>query len=206
MNIFELVKDAVPTWQAATHYGLTVTRNRMTCCPFHNDRHPSMKLNDSYYYCFGCGAHGDVIDLVARLFGLGNYDAAQKLMVDFGLNPDKPPAAAALKKQQYQIVKAIRQDELYCQQILCNYLHLLKDWRVRYAPSASDKLWDDRFVEASQMYDRVAYMLDYLIESDPEERNKAVKILLQDDTISRLDERMAQLKKEEDYGELQKAA
>lgn len=48
MNIFELVKDAVPTWQAATHYGLTVTRNHMTCCPFHNDRHPSMKLNDSY--------------------------------------------------------------------------------------------------------------------------------------------------------------
>ncbi len=56
------------------------------------------------------------------------------------------------------------------------------------------------------MYDRVAYMLDYLIESDPEERNKAVKILLQDDTISRLDERMAQLKKEADYGESQKAA
>jgi len=165
-----------------------------------------MKLNDRYYYCFGCGAHGDVIDLVARLFGLGNYDAAQNPVVDCGLNPDKPPAAAALKKQQYQIIRSIRHDEMYRQQVLCNYLYLLKDWRVRYAPSASDEQWDDRFVEASQMYDRVAYMLDYLIESDPEERNKAVKILLQDDTISRLDERMAQLKKEEDYGESRKAA
>lgn len=147
-----------------------------------------------------------MIDLVARLFGLSNYDAAQKLVVDFGLNPDKPPTAAALKKQQYQIVKALRQDEMHCQQVLCNYLHLLKDWRVRYAPSVLDELWDDKFVEASQMYDCVAYMLDFLIESNPEERTKAVKILLQNGTISRLDERMAQLKKEADYGESRKAA
>ena len=33
----------------------------MVCCPFHNDRTPSMKV-DSRFYCFGCGASGDVID------------------------------------------------------------------------------------------------------------------------------------------------
>ena len=43
-------------------------RRSMVCCPFHSDNAPSMKLNDTYYYCFGCGATGDVIDLTAKLF------------------------------------------------------------------------------------------------------------------------------------------
>ena len=42
----------------------------MVCCPFHNDRTPSMKV-DSRFYCFGCGASGDVIDFSALLHGLG---------------------------------------------------------------------------------------------------------------------------------------
>ena len=69
MNLFESVKAAVTVRQAAEHYGLEVGRNGMTRCPFHDDRHPSLKLNESYFYCFGCGATGDVIDFVARLFG-----------------------------------------------------------------------------------------------------------------------------------------
>ena len=63
-----------------------------------------MKLNERYFYCFGCGATGDVIDLVARLFDLSSYEAAQKLAQDFGIGPDKPPAAAALPKQTGQAV------------------------------------------------------------------------------------------------------
>ena len=90
MNLFESVKAAVTVRQAAEHYGLEVNRGNMVCCPFHNDRIPSMKLNEDYFYCFGCGAHGDVIDLVARLFNLSSYDSAKKLAYDFGIDPDKP--------------------------------------------------------------------------------------------------------------------
>ena len=39
-----------------------------------------------------------MIDLVARLFNLSNYEAAQKLAYDFGIDPDKPPVAAILRK------------------------------------------------------------------------------------------------------------
>ena len=46
MTIYETIKAAVPVRQAAEHYGLKVNRNGMACCPFHNDRHPSMKLNE----------------------------------------------------------------------------------------------------------------------------------------------------------------
>ena len=76
MNLFEAVKAAVTPRMAAERYGLPVRQGNMVCCPFHNDRTPSMKLNEEYFYCFGCGAHGDVIDLAARLFGLSGYDAA----------------------------------------------------------------------------------------------------------------------------------
>ena len=85
MNLFESVKAAVTVRQAAEHYGLEVNLGNMVCCPFHNDRIPSMKLNEDYFYCFGCGVHGDVIDLVARLFNLSSYDAAKKLAYDFGI-------------------------------------------------------------------------------------------------------------------------
>ena len=99
MNLFESVKAAVTVRQAVEHYGLEVNRGNMVCCPFHNDRTPSMKLNEDYFYCFGCGAHGDVIDLVARLFNLSSYDVAKKLAYDFGIDPDKPPSAAALRQR-----------------------------------------------------------------------------------------------------------
>ena len=98
MTWFELIKQVVRVPEAAAYYGLQVNRNGMACCPFHDDRHPSMKLNERYFYCFGCGATGDVIDLVAKLFGLSSYEVAKTLAHDFAIDPDKPPAAIALPK------------------------------------------------------------------------------------------------------------
>lgn len=45
MSIYEFVKANVTVPQAAEHYGVEVQRNGMCRCPFHDDRHPSMKLN-----------------------------------------------------------------------------------------------------------------------------------------------------------------
>ena len=87
LNLFELVKVSVTVTQAAETYGCQVGRGGMMRCPFHEDRHPSMKLNANYFYCFGCGATGDVIDFVARLFGLSSCEAAKKLAYDFGIGP-----------------------------------------------------------------------------------------------------------------------
>ena len=51
MTIYETIKAAISIKQAAEHYGLNVNRNGMACCPFHNDRHPSLKLNEDYFFC-----------------------------------------------------------------------------------------------------------------------------------------------------------
>ena len=162
MNLFETVKSAVTVKQAAEYYGYKVNRSGMICCPFHDDRHPSMKLNKDYFYCFGCGATGDVIDFVARLFGLSSYEAAKKLAYDFGINPDNPPVAMALKKP-YPLARVFRNDEMYCQRVLCDYLHLLERWKIEYAPQSPEDNLDDRFVEAGQMLEYVEYLLDVLI-------------------------------------------
>ena len=45
MNLFETVKSAVTVKQAAEYYGCKVNRGDMICCPFHDDRHPSMKVD-----------------------------------------------------------------------------------------------------------------------------------------------------------------
>lgn len=195
MGIFEIVKATVNLREAADYYGLKQNKNHMVCCPFHNDRHPSMKLNEDYFYCFGCGATGDVIELVSRLFGLSAYEAAQKLAYDFGIDPDKPPAVAALQKPKYQLVKAFREDELYCQRVLCDYLHLLEDWKVRYAPTSPEDELDDRFVEACQMMDYIEHLLDFFTVAELEQRVMAVDKLLKDELAVELEKRMKRLKK-----------
>ena len=193
MNLFESVKAAVTVRQAAEHYGLKVG---MACCPFHNDHTPSMKLNEDYFYCFGCGATGDVIDFVARLFNLSNYGAAQKPAYDFGIDPDKPPAAAALRKPKYPQAKAFQKEELHCRRVLCDYLHLLENWKVQYAPKTPEDTMDDRFVEACQMLDYIEDLADILTFGALEVRVKTVDMLQKDGMIDRLEERLKRLKKE----------
>ena len=134
MNVFEVVKASVSVPDAAKMYGIQAYRHSMAKCPFHDDRHPSLKLNRDFYYCFGCGATGDVIDFVSRLYGLSAFDTAKKIASDFGLDPGKPPSAAALVKPRHPMISAFREDERYCHRVLCDYLHLLEDWKVRYAP------------------------------------------------------------------------
>ena len=198
MNLFESVKAAATVRQAAEHYGLKIGQGNMVCCPFHADRTPSMKLNEDYFYCFGCGTSGDVIDLVAKLFNLSSYDAAKKLAYDFGIDPDKPPAAAALRKPKYPLAKAFQREELHCQRVLCDYLQLLERWKVQCAPKTPEDTIDDCFVEACQMLDYIEDLADILTFAELEVRVKNVDMLQKDGMIDRLEERLKRTEKEVD--------
>ncbi len=190
--LFQNVKAVVTIRMAAERYGLTVRRNHMTCCPFHHDRHPSMKLNENYFYCFGCGAHGDVIDFVARFFHLTSYEAARKLEHDFSVDPEKPPATAARQKPQRTVCPQVQR----CQQVLCAYLHLLECWKVQYAPLSPDDPLDDHFVEACQMLDSISYLADILSLAPLEVRTSTVDELCKDGAMDKLEERLQRLQKE----------
>ena len=190
MNLFETVKASVSVPDVAKMYGLQPNHHDMVRCPFHDDRHPSLKLNEDYFYCFGCGSTGDVIDLTGRLFVLSPYEAARKLAVDFGIDPDKPSPAAALAKPKHPMISAFRDDERYCQRVLCDYMHLLEDWKVRFAPVSMGEEPDDRFVEACQMLDYVEYLADILTVGDLELRTATVKDLMKDGMIGGLEEKV----------------
>ena len=129
-----------------------------------------MKLNRDYFYCFGCGATGDVIDFVARLFGLSSYEAAKKLAYDFGIDPDKPPAAVALNKP-YPLARGpsgmTRCTASGCCAIICT---CWKRWKVEYAPQSPEDELDDRFAEACHMIEYVDHLLDVLMFAELEQR------------------------------------
>ncbi|MDY6181510.1 MAG: CHC2 zinc finger domain-containing protein [Candidatus Faecousia sp.] len=191
MNQFESVRAAVPLRDAAKHYGLTVSRNGMTCCPFHEDRHPSLKMNEDYFFCFGCGASGDVIDFTARLFGISFKDAATKLAADFGISAET--------KQVFIRQNPSRLEELRCRRALTAYLHLLKEWKTRYAPKTPEDSLDDHFVESCQQYDRIAGLLEMLDETAPTERKHAVEALIADGSIAFWEGVVAENRKEAGY-------
>ena len=201
MTIYETIKAAVPVRQAAEHYGLRVNRNGMACCPFHNDRNPSLKLNEDYFYCFGCGATGDVIDFVARLFDLSNYEATQRLAEDFGISIEPGQTAVAPLKPKRPYIRQFREDEMLCFRVLTDYLHLLEDWKVQYAPKAPEDELDDRFVEACQMLDHIEYLADILTVGTLEERVALVDGLMKEGKIAFLQDYVARKKKEEQHHE-----
>ena len=200
MRIFEIVKENVKLREAAELYGIDVSRYGKALCPFHNDHHPSLFVADDHYHCFACGAHGDVIDFVGRLFQLSPYDAARKLMADFHLDPDKPPSAAVIHAKRIQAeAQQLREKERLCFSVLCDYVHVLRDWKVRYAPQSPDEPVHARFVEACHKLDEVEYWLDILTFGDSEERHEVINDCLTGNKISTLKDRMEIIREEKAY-------
>ena len=195
MTIYQQIRTAVPIGQAAQRYGLAVSQGGMALCPFHHDTHPSLKLNEDYFFCFGCGATGDVIDFTARLFGIGRREAAQKLAVDFGLNPFPPAQQQNITRPDAESFQAM---ELFCTCVLSDYLRLLRIWRLRYEAKSPGDDFHNRFVEACRMTAYVDYLLDCLLSSIPEVRQGAVTALTESGEIYRLQDYVEQKKKEEE--------
>ena len=193
MNLFDTVKAAVTPRMAAERYGLLIRQGSMVCCPFHADRTPSMKLNEDYFYCFGCGASGDVIDLAARLFGLSGYDAAKKLAADFGIAEQKPSVLAKLKrgKSQAELESGAAS--------VCwgDYLQILQDWKAHCAPQSPEDAIDPRYAEACHMLERIGNMLDILAFGTPQERGEVVADLQKDDRLARMEARNQQIREGE---------
>ena len=198
MRIFEIVKENVNLWEAAELYGIDVNRYSKALCPVHNDRHPSLYVADDHYYCFACGAHGDVIDFVSKLFQLSLYDAARKLAADFHLSPDKPPSAAALHAKRIQTeAQQLRENERLCFSVLSDYAHVLRDWKVQYAPQSPAEAPDERFVEACHKLDEVEYYLDILTSGNSYERSEVIHQQMADGKLDELRQRLEKIHKEE---------
>ena len=87
-SLFTQVKAVVSMQDAVRFCGLEPPMRGNMRCPFHDDHNPSLTLYADNYYCWGCGAHGDVIDFTARHFRITQLEAAKRLASYAGLeNP-----------------------------------------------------------------------------------------------------------------------
>ena len=191
MNLFDTVKSAITPRMAAERYGLPIRQGNMICCPFHDDRMPSLKLNEDYFYCFGCGAHGDVVALIAQLFNIPPAEAAKKLAADFGITDQKPSVLAKLKRGKSQAELESRSFR-----VLGDYLQILRDWKSHCAPQSPEDAIDPRYVEACHMLERIENMLDILTYGTPKERAEVVADLQKDNRLALMEARNRQIRED----------
>ena len=199
VSVFDEVKEMVTAVDAFKHYGIDVGSKGMCCCPFHNDKHPSMKV-DKRYHCFGCGADGDVIDFVSNHFGLSAINSVKKLNEDFYLRLEIGANHRTFKSEEQirqgkeltvrrEVVRAfdiVRRDVI---NTLSKYHRLLWNWKKEYEPKdEGDADWHPFFVEALDKLDFVNEILDALLFG---ERLEQIEILeTYGEEIKRIGERI----------------
>ena len=163
--IFETVREQIAMPDAAQLYGIS-SRNGNVRCIFHADNTPSMKLYDDHFHCFGCGAHGDVTDFTAQLFGLSKLEAAQKLCSDFGIS--EYTNSPSLTRSKRLLTERERIQLAF--DVLTDYIVMLKTFRTVYAPLDESESLDPRFAESLQQLDYVEYLWDMLLDLTDVER------------------------------------
>ena len=168
-NVFSEIKDRLAMPEVARFYGLEMNRAGMACCPFHDDKTPSLKIYDDHFYCFGCGATGDQTGFVAKLFGLRQIDAAKKISEDFGLGLFDRGIAVPIKiapNPKYEMQKWLGE----ARQTVKEYLTELYKWHRDYVPRNQDDEFHPLFVESLQKIDYIEYLQDILTRGSEEDK------------------------------------
>ena len=77
-NIDDIKRDH-PMPEVVRRYGIEMNRVGFCRWPFHTEKTASMKIYAQSFYCFGCGAGGDVIDFV-RLYERCDFKTAFRML------------------------------------------------------------------------------------------------------------------------------
>lgn len=100
VRVSEVIGKTIPIKRAGREFH--------ALCPFHKEKTPSFTINDEkgFYHCFGCGAHGDVINYIKEYEHLGYREAIEKLAGMAGLSIPQPTRAEA---EQYSREASLQQ-------------------------------------------------------------------------------------------------
>lgn len=168
--ITEQIKNLVPLSEAIEGYtGERFLRNKMRC-PLHNEKTASFTVYpNNTFYCFGCGASGDIIKFVQLYFGIGFKEAIVRLDYDYNLGLLNRPSLSEYRKQQRRAaeLKAERQRERAAEQersnnywqafdLLRYYERILKEKR----PSSSDETPSPEFIKALQNIEYARHLFE----------------------------------------------
>lgn len=184
INAFETIREALSIIDVLGLYGVEVKRGNKALCPIHNENTPSFTIyhDSNSWHCFGCGAGGSVIDFVMTCFGLDALEAAKKLDADYNLGLFEHKSSQeeinllSEQRAQNQAYKGLSATfDTYINKaysLLCEYFHLLEDWKTTYAPKSLDKPEAENllFIEACHKLGYVEHLLDSLSNASYDEQ------------------------------------
>ena len=163
-NLIPRIKERLTIREVVDRYGLPVKRG-FICCPFHSERTPSLKLyENNTWYCFGCGAHGDVIDFVSKMEGKTFSETIRSLALEMGLGASEFSAIDYSNYLKNKRIKARRA----AQGEWIKKARLSISFSLRNAREIMSKgEQTDEFFKALQSISRLEYLSEAL-EDDPE--------------------------------------
>lgn len=148
----------------------------MALCPFHQEKTPSFTINaaEGFYHCFGCGAHGDVIDWMTEYRRLTVSQAIRELCARLGMpdpySPSTPirPSKPVRTSKDDEIEDLLHVELLVLQQYLfprVNHRRTIRDSAARnslpYLEKPPSEPWDREILAA----DRIVKALRYLYKN-----------------------------------------
>lgn len=172
-DIFQSAKQ-IPIIEVARRYlpGLELRRSGSRWaarCPFHEDRDPSLYFfPDGGWRCFGCGAHGDAVDLVARVLNLRPLEAARTIARDFGLPVDDRPPSPEARKRAAEAARERELERAFREWCSRTYFGLCLLYRAISRVLVRDG-WE-RYAELAHVEVYVEYLLDVLQYGTDDER------------------------------------
>lgn len=92
-------------------------KNHQACCPFHNEKSPSFSVSQEkqFYYCFGCGAKGNVVSFLMEFDRLEFPEAIEELANIYGLEVPREkgnftqttPEQKSQREQDYALMESV---------------------------------------------------------------------------------------------------
>lgn len=177
MNTAQEIRETLSMDTVARFYGFNAAKSGFIKCPFHSGDHTaSLKIYNGTggFHCFGCGAHGSVIDFVMRLFDLNFQQACLRLNEDFhlGLTNKKPNRA-----EQSRILAERRAECRGKERAEENFYRLISE--MRYWKEAAEVFQPVRtgdnayyhplYIEAVKRLPYIEHWLDEFIEEGGKE-------------------------------------
>lgn len=172
MDYANEIKSRVSMPEMMGRYGFELDRSGFCKCPLHGEKTGSFKAysGNRGFYCFGCGAHGSVIDFVMQYFGLTFQDAIAKINTDFSLGFPIGERISLRKRREMEHRQRERQEERNREQmerelLEGEYWAAFDVWKKydtnkrEYAPKTPGDDFHPLFVEALQKIDGAEYDL-----------------------------------------------
>lgn len=173
MDYANEIKSRVSMPEMMEQYGFRLDKSGFCKCPFHSERSASFKAYPGQrgYYCFGCGAHGSVIDFVMLYFGLSFKDALAKINEDFYIGLPIGERISLRQRRELERQQMERQEERNREQrewerLEGEYWAAFDVWKKydtnkrEYAPKSISEDFHPLYVEAVKNIDYSAYLLD----------------------------------------------